>query len=85
MGGLGCVRPEFVFDCDDQGGEVAVADYASELLFASSMPAAVERIAISPELQRLTLRLVRRNRISTQLHQTLVTPGRRAPGIKVGK
>jgi len=45
-------------DRDDELGEVAVADDSSELLSAWSMPAAVQRLRMSPSCQRLTLRWV---------------------------
>ena len=47
-------------DRDGELGEVAVPDDAPERRSASSIPAAVQRRHISPERQRLTLRLVRR-------------------------
>ena len=49
-----------MLDRDGELGEVAVADDPAELAFGFGMPAAVQRRAISPDCQRLTLRLVRR-------------------------
>jgi hypothetical protein len=56
------------FDRDDEGGEVAVADDLPKLPWASSMPAAVQRSAVSPEDQRFTLRCVRRTISSIDSH-----------------
>ena len=47
-------------DRDEEGGEVAVADDLPELPFGFEHAGAVQRSAISPELQRFTLRCVQR-------------------------